>query len=413
MSAVGPRLTTTESPASRDSRLARLQPKPALQKKRFYLPEVDGIRCLAVLLVWIHHYPVGPGVFLHQLRDSGWVGVNIFLVLSSFLITSLLMLESQAKGSISLPRFYSRRFLRIWPLLGLALLLNYLLLPAINYFPGGFGNPNLLHDVKYHAIPNALLLGNWSAAIFHYLTYGFCNHLWTINLEEQFYLLWPILMFYLIRSPRRLLQCCVGLITVSFVARYYYVTVGFKHPALWVSTITRLDPLALGGILAVVYPKLKNWLALRRSAFDSVAAVALFCGSIATVTLIVHNWTWTGAVWWKLGAVDALVAVCVCCIVANPLLAFVLRLSVIAWLGKISYGLYVYQKFLAHGKPSAAVRSFCVYLTGGESNLTSWLLGLVINSLALVAVSAASYYLFERVFLKFKERFETILSRPA
>ncbi len=413
MSAVGPSLPTTESPASGDSKLARLQPEPALQKKRFYLPEVDGIRCLAVLLVWIHHYPEGPGPFWHQLRASGWVGVNIFLVLSSFLITSLLMLEAQAKGSISLSRFYSRRFLRIWPLLGLALFLNYLLLPATNYFPGGFGNPNLLHDVKYHAIPNALLLGNWSAAIFHYLKYGFCNHLWTINLEEQFYLLWPILMFYLIRSPRRLLQCCVGLIAVSFVARYYYVTVGFKHPALWVSTITRLDPLALGGILAVVYPKLKNCLTLRHSTLDSVVAVALFCGSIAMVTWIVHKWTWTGAVWWKLGAVDALVAVCVCCIVVNPLLAFVLRLSVIAWLGKISYGLYVYQKFLAHGKPSAAVRSFCAYLTGGQSNLTSWLLGLAINSIALVAVSAASYYLFERVFLKFKERFETILSRPA
>jgi peptidoglycan/LPS O-acetylase OafA/YrhL len=59
------------------------------------------------------------------------------------------------------------------------------------------------------------------------------------------------------------------------------------------------------------------------------------------------------------------------------------------------------------------VKPFFVYLTGGQSNLTSWLLGLVINTLALVAVSAASYYLFERVFLKFKERFETILSRPA
>jgi peptidoglycan/LPS O-acetylase OafA/YrhL len=323
------------------------------------------------------------------------------------------MLEADAKGSISLPRFYSRRFLRIWPLLALALLLNYLLLPAINYFPGGFNNPNLLHDVKYHAIPNALLLGNWSVAVFHYLTYGFCNHLWTINLEEQFYLLWPILLFYLLGNPRRLLTCCTALIAVSFLARYYYVSVGFQHPALWVSTITRLDPLALGGILAVFYPKLKKWIALRRSAFDSAIAVVLFCASIATVIFLLRRWTWTGAVWWKLGAIDALVAVGVCCIVINPILAFVFRLSVIAWLGKISYGLYVYQKFLALGWPSAVVRSFCVYLSGGQPNLTSWLLGLLINSLALVAVSAASYYLFERIFLKFKERFETILSRPA
>jgi peptidoglycan/LPS O-acetylase OafA/YrhL len=408
-----PPISKTEPLPPERSRFTRSHALQFVGKRRFYLPEVDGIRCLAVLLVWIHHYPEGPGVFLHQLRASGWVGVNVFLVLSSFLITSLLMLEAQTKGSISLPRFYSRRFLRIWPLLGLTLLLNYLLLPAINYFPGGFGNPNLLHDVKYHAIPNALLLGNWSVAVFHYLTYGFCNHLWTINLEEQFYLLWPILMFYLIRNPRRLLQCCVALIAVSFVARFYYVSVGFKHPALWVSTITRLDPLALGGILAVFYPNLKNWLVTRRLAFDSLVAVGLFCASLVTVIFIVHNWTWTGTVWWKLGAVDALVAVCVCCIILNPILAFVLRLPVIAWLGKISYGLYVYQKFLAHGRPSAAVRSFCVYITGGQPNLMSWLLGLLINSLALVAVSAASYYLFERVFLKFKERFETILSRPA
>ena len=412
MSTAVPGISTTAPATSRQSGSA-ISSEPTLQRKRFYLPEVDGIRCLAVLLVWIHHYPEGPGVFLRQLRASGWVGVNIFLVLSSFLITSLLMLEAQSKGSISLPRFYSRRILRIWPLLGLALLLNYLLLPAIHYFPGGFNNPKLLHDVKYHAIPNALLLGNWSAAVFHYLRYGFCDHLWTINLEEQFYLLWPILMFYLVRNPRRILACCTGLIAVSFLARYYYVIVGFQHPALWVSTITRLDPLAWGGILAVCYPKLKNWIALRRSAFDSAIAVVLFCASIATVIFLLRRWTWTGAVWWKLGAIDALVAVGVCCIVINPILAFVFRLSVIAWLGKISYGLYVYQKFLAHGWPSAVVRSFCVSLTGGQLNQTSWLLGLVINSVALVAVSATSYYLFERMFLKFKERFETILSRPA
>lgn len=413
MSTAVPGISTTAPVTSRQSGPAISSSEPTLQKKRFYLPEVDGIRCLAVLLVWIHHYPEGPGAFWRLTRASGWVGVNIFLVLSSFLITSLLMLEADAKGSISLPRFYSRRFLRIWPLLALALLLNYLLLPAINYFPGGFSNPNLLHDVKYHAIPNALLLGNWSVAVFHYLMYGFCNHLWTINLEEQFYLLWPILLFYLLGNPRRILTCCTALIAVSFLARYYYVSVGFQHPALWVSTITRLDPLALGGILAVFYPKLKIWIALRRSAFDSAIAVVLFCASIATVIFLLRGWTWTGVAWWKLGAIDALVAVGVCCIVINPILAFVFRLSVIAWLGKISYGLYVYQKFLAHGWPSAEVRSFCVYLSGGQPNLTSWLLGLLINSLALVAVSAASYYFFERVFLKFKERFETILSRPA
>ena len=73
MSAVVSRLPTTESPASRDGSLARLQPEPALQKKRFYLPEVDGIRCLAVLLVWIHHHPEGARTLLAPVARQ-WMG---------------------------------------------------------------------------------------------------------------------------------------------------------------------------------------------------------------------------------------------------------------------------------------------------------------------------------------------------
>jgi peptidoglycan/LPS O-acetylase OafA/YrhL len=406
--------TKVELTPANDRVFAKDSAKPPTEKRRFYLPEVDGIRCFAVLLVWLHHYPAGPGTVLREFSANGWVGVNVFLVLSSFLITSLLLLEAEKKGSISLARFYSRRVLRIWPLLGLALGLNYLLLPAINYFPDGFRNLPFLQDLKYHAIPNVLLLGNWSAAVFGYLQYGFCNHLWTINLEEQFYLLWPILMFYLIRNPRRILLCCAGLLVVAYVARYYYVSVAFKHPALWVSTITRLDPLALGGILALLYPVLRKWLARRPRMAYSLLGMALFAISSWLIILTLHRWSWVdGDIWWKLGAVDTFVALCVCCIVNNPFLAFLFRLPVVAWLGKISYGLYVYQKFFVDGKFSLAIRSLCLQITRGHDNWASWGLGILINSLALVAVSAASYYCFERWFLKFKERFESILSRPA
>jgi peptidoglycan/LPS O-acetylase OafA/YrhL len=408
-------ISNTELTPPAETVSARDSGRPITQKRRFYLPEVDGVRCLAVLLVWVHHYPSGPRTVLRQFNANGWIGVNVFLVLSSFLITSLLMLEAETKGSISLPRFYSRRFLRIWPLLGLALALNYLLLPAINYFPWGFRNAVFIHDLKYHAIPNALLLGNWSAAIFGYLQYGFCNHLWTINLEEQFYLLWPILMFYLVRNPRRIFLCCMGLIAVSYIARYYYVSVGFKHPALWVSTITRLDPLAFGGILAIVYPRLRKWLARNRHLLYSLLAIALFVISVGLIALTLRGWPpWDyGSIWWKAGLIDTFVALCVCCIINNPVLAFLFRLPVVAWLGKISYGLYVYQKFFVDGVFSVYIRSLCLQITGGHANLTSWGLGMLINSLALVAVSAASYYCFERWFLKFKERFESVLSRPA
>lgn len=407
-------MATVESAPPLQKTELRTTRQPSSDRKRFYLPEVDGIRCLAVLLVWFHHNPNGPGQFLQGLAAKGWVGVNVFLVLSSFLITTLLMLEAEAKGSISLPRFYSRRILRIWPLLALALVLNYLLLPAINYFPGGFGSPAFTHDMRYHAIPNALLLGNWSVAVFGYTAYGFSNHLWTINLEEQFYLLWPILMLYLVRKTRRILAFCVGLIVVSFLARLYYAIVGFPHPALWVSTVTRLDPLAWGGILAVVYPRLKNWLAIRQRFSDGAIVGAIVLASVAIMTTILYSFEWgSQTVWWKLGAIDYLVGVSVCGVLVNPILSIVFRTPVIAWLGKISYGLYVYSMFCARSDQSQTIRTFSAGLFGGQPYLVSWSFGMLLNSLMWVGISVASYYLFERAFLKFKQRFETILSRPA
>jgi peptidoglycan/LPS O-acetylase OafA/YrhL len=193
------------------------------KRQRFYLPEVDGIRCIAFALVWVHHYSHGPRQGLADLKSYGWIGVDVFLVLSSFLITSLLLIENDAKGRISLSRFYSRRFLRIWLLLGLAFCLNYLVLPAIDYFPNGFHNAVLLRDLRCHAIPNLLLLGNWSAAIFVYLQYGFVGHLWTINLEEQFYFLWPILLLFVVCSPGAAASSSSRILRASITSRWDFL----------------------------------------------------------------------------------------------------------------------------------------------------------------------------------------------
>jgi peptidoglycan/LPS O-acetylase OafA/YrhL len=384
---------------------------PGDKRRRFYLPEVDGIRCVAFLLVWLHHYP--QSLVLGQFGGNGWIGVDVFLILSSFLITSLLMIENEAKGVISLPRFYSRRFLRIWPLLGLALFLNYVVLPAIDYFPGGFHNGPFLNDLKYHGIPNLLLLGNWSVAVFSYLQYGFCSQLWTINLEEQFYLIWPLLMVYLAGQPRRLWISCLGIIIISYLARLYYSEAGFHHPALWVSTITRMDLIGLGAILALLYRSQKGWIRSKKRWMSAILSVVIFALAVKLVTILLHNWTFAGDVWWKIGVADICITVAIGCVLNSVALAYILRLPPIAWLGKISYGLYVYHRFFTESRLSEQFRSFALRSLGAGAPLSSWLLGMVINGLALVAISALSYYCFERWFLKLKERFETVLSRPA
>jgi peptidoglycan/LPS O-acetylase OafA/YrhL len=203
------------------------------------------------------------------------------------------------------------------------------------------------------------------------------------------------------------------MIGVSYLARYYYTLVGFRHPALWVSTITRLDPLAWGAILAVLYPRIKAWVARRRNIAYSWVSLAIFILCVGGTALTLRRWVWSGDVWWKIGIADILVALGICSVLNSSILASILGMPLIAWLGKISYGLYVYHKFFVGGVPSEMIRSYCLRITGGNPNLAAWGLGLLLNTLLLVAVSAASYYFFEKWFLKWKERFETILSRPA
>jgi peptidoglycan/LPS O-acetylase OafA/YrhL len=389
---------------------------PGKAADRFYLRELDGIRFLAFGLVWLHHYPPAPLRLLKDIKMSGWIGVDVFLVLSSFLITSLLLVEFDTKGGISLSRFYSRRFLRIWPLLGLALFLNYVVLPASHYVPAEFQARAMWHDIRFHGIPNLLLLGNWSVAAFGYLRYGYIDQLWTINLEEQFYLLWPILLLFLAPYPSRLLFSCAGLILISYVARIYYIEVRFPHPALWVSTITRLDPLALGGILAVLYRRRKSVPLTRAKQWRNTAGAALvFCVVLAAVCLLLRSWDWTHdrAIWWKLGLVDVGITILIACFLASSILSAMLRLAPIAWLGKISYGLYVYHKFFAQSRFAMEIRMLMHDVVDSRAVFIFWLLGMALNGTLLIGVSALSYYGYERWFLKLKERFEVILSRPA
>lgn len=83
-------------------------------------------------------------------------------------------------------------------------------------------------------------------------------------------------MFFLIKNSRRILICCAALMAASYVAGYNYVSVGFKHSALWVSTITRLNPLALGAILAIIYPRLQRLFAHNLRVARSLLAIAVF-----------------------------------------------------------------------------------------------------------------------------------------
>jgi peptidoglycan/LPS O-acetylase OafA/YrhL len=209
----------------RDVGSTRLHPAPD------YIPGLDGMRAWAVLLVVAFHARVIPG---------GFVGVDVFFVLSAFLITRILQRELEQAGEIRLVRFYQRRLVRLGPALALFLLAYVTVAPLI--WPGQphFGD----------AVLALLYLSDYSFAFFGRPQY--LQHTWSLAVEEQFYLIWPLLLPFLLRLRRPMVAMAMGYVAVlcwraSFDgdwASYYY------------RADTRCTGLIVGAALAVSINKL-------------------------------------------------------------------------------------------------------------------------------------------------------------
>ncbi len=143
--------------------------------KEWYVPQLDGLRFWAFVFVFIYHLPPATlalkqfpilSAVVAALKSYGWVGVDLYLVLSAFLITTLLIYEREREGRISLNDFYLRRTLRIWPLYYFMLLLGFVVFPAMGLFQAGFESEKYLGMVRTHLVPHLTFLGNYSVGLF-------------------------------------------------------------------------------------------------------------------------------------------------------------------------------------------------------------------------------------------------------
>lgn len=213
-----------------------------------HLPALDGVRGVAILCVMARHLtndiPIEPGplVLPRVVAALGWVGVNLFFVLSGFLITGILIASRGAPGYAR--SFYTRRALRIWPL--------YLLVLAVLAVVV-YGFPHLAPDdaarfhrfapwyVTHTANVRIALDGAWESPFR-------AHHLWSLALEEQFYLAWPLVVAVV--APRRLVPVALGLAGTGILARAALLAAGAPPVSLYVLPVTRLDSLVLGAVLA-------------------------------------------------------------------------------------------------------------------------------------------------------------------
>lgn len=249
-----------------------------------HLPALDGLRGIAILLVMACHFAQPPNsghaadALGYLLLRFGWVGVDLFFVLSGFLITGILY---DSRGSAKCFRiFYARRILRIVPLYYAFLTLYLASVPVL--FPERGGEAVKLWDGQawYWTYSLNFLIaqhGSWE------VTPLWTSHIWSLALEEQFYLLWPPVVLLL--SRRALPYVCGALVCGSLFLRIALVALGVNAHALYVLLPTRVDTLAIGALLAVLAREGEGLHALARGARKLVWPAGALIGSLFIATL--------------------------------------------------------------------------------------------------------------------------------
>ena len=251
----------------------------AISRDRFHIPELDGLRFLAFLSVFVTHaiptrwQPIPDGFPSHvrwwvdNALFSGAFGLDLFFVLSSFLITSLLLREHDQRRRIDVRAFWIRRILRIWPL-------YYSFVLACWLFEGLPGNI---------VAAFLLLAGNWGMLVFTLPDHSSLGPLWSVSIEEQFYLAWGLLLAW---SPRRSLRrVCLGMIAAAYLLRAMILVSGSGLAQVWMNTIAHLDPIAIGALIALRHHDRPIALGPRARAMAGVLAPLLV---VAMTGLLTH-----------------------------------------------------------------------------------------------------------------------------
>ncbi len=347
-----------------------------------HVPGLDGVRGIAVLLVVLFHFGKLWRTDTGGLLPAGYIGVDIFFVLSGFLITSLLLNERATTGSVSLPRFYARRGLRLFPAL-VTVLVGHLIYTRVKHVPIGEETKQIASVLAY--------VSNFAQTYWlpKMLTSGL-SFTWSLAIEEQFYLLWPaVLLFGVLRFAKKrthILIVVFGLAAVSALIRIYLWKFGSGYPAAYMRPDARADGLLLGAGAAFLW----RWQWVPTKWLNEVAVVA-FAGIIGTALVIPRQSTIM-----FLGGFTVVSGAAAVMVLATAEDSWALQpLMEAPWLrllGKVSYGLYLWHE-LSLRIAFSLFRGHGPLIVGG--------IGLVITAVT----TTASWYLVEQPFLRLKERF--------
>ena len=350
-------------------------PPPAVRWKG-----LDGLRAFAVLLVLACHFG------FHA--QGGIVGVDVFFVISGFLITSLLLKERDKTGGISYRDFWVRRAYRLFPALGCAIVFAVILsrgaLPAER------------HQTLIGVPPVLLYVGNWWVVFGPAHSLGLLSPDWSLAVEEQFYVIWPLVAaLWLARTAnRKRAALIIGMLAILDVGWLATTSLVLHYNNVYVRTDTHAMGLLAGSALAMLLtrPKAVTLAPGLAKALQAIAVVAVL--AIVGVTLVMHQTAASEAMAITAGTLAAVVLLVGLVLVPTGWVTNLFELRVAKWIGVRSYGIYLFNYPIS-------VLLLAHLHTHNATRLALSLVGIM----ASIAIAAASYKWVERPFLERKARY--------
>ncbi len=356
-----------------------------VERKVGRVPQLDGLRAVAIALVVALHLTI----YSSGLAKGGWIGVDVFFVLSGFLITSLFIEESATRedGRISLGRFYLRRIFRLWP-------------AYVAFIVGNLIYARLFQSAEFASWRHQL----WIGATYRMNFWNVSNQpheglgqIWTLCMEEQFYLLWPVALLLLSRwvSRKWLIVVTASLVALSMAENLVLAAHHVPYQRLYYAPDTNAYSLLLGCLFALM---------LSAGYFDRLMMTRRFSRWFPFV-FIAALLVWTRAIdgtkdWAYAGPVEIICIAAGLALVAlitspDTLLGRFLALRFVVWIGVLSYSIYLWNVLALIAVPA-----------GQKHGMSQKLTHYGVAAFLLVALPLASYYLIERPGLKLKKRFE-------
>jgi peptidoglycan/LPS O-acetylase OafA/YrhL len=355
-----------------------------------YLRQLDGLRFIAVSMVLVDHWSGDALQF-----PISYLGVCMFFVLSGFLITRILLQAKEKDSNLqrshkfSLKQFFIRRTVRIFPIYYLTILVLFIL----NVEPV---REKIWWYLTYSTNIYIAIKQTWL---------GSSDHLWSLAVEEQFYLFFPFIIFFV--PKRYLTKILIGFIIFSVVLRLFFYLNGIEWMTPYVLMPTCLDAFGMGGLLAYFYfnknEQVKTFITNK---FLLALSLILYIGIVIWGKQFPEGHNIITVVFLRL--FESLFSLF---LVGNAVYGFggvtktLLENNISVYLGRISYGIYIYHKFIYnhyHNSPSNPVIKLLNKLPTIDGNMT---LKIIFLYLITIAVASISWYLIEKPINKWKDKF--------